>query len=456
MKCNKCFWKTFTSRTTIKRFVSTEPSVSDKLRKNEIFKKYESGFAISHLYANKVGAHTPIQETWAEARSLHNKDIMFGVFDGNSGSACSHVVAKRLFAYLQASLLPKRFLEECINSMAKYDQKIKFLDSFQDRYFFLQDYQNVYEDSYRAFIKELAEEEPMDLEESLKRAFERLDLDMSKEAMDDNTNDKRFLWVAMTGSGATVLHLSGLKATLSTAGDSLVVVGTEDGRSKVLTPEHNVENEKEVKRVLLEHPGEEGLVRDGHLLGALTALRSFGNFRYKWDKDMITRFLVPHYGESVVPERSLTPPYITASPDIGSYTICPEDKFIVIASDGIWDIFPPEKVVNIILNHQPVHQAVKLLTAPYKKFQQVRSILRKEDFKEEVEVMDSPATQLILEGLISATKLLQLPDKFVRNVRDDMTVLILYIDQNFVKVHANEQESVKYKDSEYVKSEFII
>ncbi|XP_014274149.1 pyruvate dehydrogenase [acetyl-transferring]-phosphatase 2, mitochondrial [Halyomorpha halys] len=455
MKCYRGFWKTLPLTTVIKRLSSSGPNVSDKLRKNEIFKKYDPGFAISHLYANKVGAHTPIQETWAEARCLHNKDIMFGVFDGNSGSACSHVVAKRLFPYLQASLLPKNVLKQLI-SMAKNDQNIQFLDSFQDKYFFLQEYQQVYEDSFKCFLQELVEEEPKNLEYSLKRAFERLDDDMSKEAMGDKTNGKRFLWVAMTGSGATVLHLSGLKATLSTAGDALVVVGTEDGRSKVLTPEHNVENEKEVSRVLQEHPGEVGLVRDGHLLGALTALRSFGNFRYKWNKDTIKKFLVPHYGESAVPEHSLTPPYITASPDIGHYTICPEDKFIVIASDGIWDIFPPEKVVNIILNHRPVHQAVKMLMAPYKKFQHIRSILRKEDFKEEVETMDSPATQLILEGLVNATKLLKLPDKFVRNIRDDMTVLILYIDQAFVKVHAKEQNSIKLKENTLVKSEFII
>lgn len=204
---------------------------------------------------------------------------MIGVFDGNSGSACSKVVAKRLFKYIEAALLPKKVLKSYLTALKEKDQKLDILKSFQDKYFFLEDYQKVYDESFTTYVRELVDAEPTGVDAAMMKAFERLDSDLSKEAMEDTTNGRLFLWVGMTGSGATVLHLSGPRATLATAGDSMVVVGTEDGRAKILNTEHNVQNAEEVKRVLEEHPGEEGVVRDGHLLGALTALRSFGNFR---------------------------------------------------------------------------------------------------------------------------------------------------------------------------------
>jgi serine/threonine protein phosphatase PrpC len=45
-----------------------------------------------------------------------------------------------------------------------------------------------------------------------------------------------------------------------------------------------------------------------------------------------------------------TEPFITCLPDIYNYKIHPEDKFIILACDGLWDVMKNEDVVNFILN----------------------------------------------------------------------------------------------------------
>jgi serine/threonine protein phosphatase PrpC len=40
---------------------------------------------------------------------------------------------------------------------------------------------------------------------------------------------------------------------------------------------------------------------------------------------------------------------VIAEPEIIDFTITPEDKFIVIASDGVWEYLSNEDVMNIVL-----------------------------------------------------------------------------------------------------------
>ncbi len=44
-------------------------------------------------------------------------------------------------------------------------------------------------------------------------------------------------------------------------------------------------------------------------------------------------------------------PYVTCMPDIFRYKITSEDKFIVLACDGLWDVFTNQDVVNFILDN---------------------------------------------------------------------------------------------------------
>jgi pyruvate dehydrogenase phosphatase len=113
-----------------------------------------------------------------------------------------------------------------------------------------------------------------------------------------------------------------------------------------LTVDHNTDNQAEVKRILEEHPGEpkRNIFRGDRLLGMLAPLRAFGDFRFKWDASVIKETIGNLLGHMAVPEEYKTPPYLTVEPDVFAQKITPKDKFLVIGSDGLWDMMTPMQV----------------------------------------------------------------------------------------------------------------
>lgn len=122
---------------------------------------------------------------------------------------------------------------------------------------------------------------------------------------------------------------------------------------KKLTHEHNSDNLAEVRRILNEHPETEKktVIKSERLLGQLAPLRAFGDFRFKWPLDILKRHIVPHYGETAISPNYYTPPYLTARPDVLHHVLTPNDKFLVIASDGLWDMLSHFQVVHLVGEH---------------------------------------------------------------------------------------------------------
>ena len=153
--------------------------------------------------------------------------------------------------------------------------------------------------------------------------------------------------------------------------------------AKPLTVLHNSDNKTEMARLLAEHPGEGGtVVRNERLLGQLIPLRAFGDVRFKWTMDGketpysrlsmvrhrfvaesvrrpslspslplpshvdpdIVSYLNPYVGYNVVPHFYDSPPYLHALPEVAYHRLTPRDRFLVIASDGLWDMMTPEQV----------------------------------------------------------------------------------------------------------------
>lgn len=44
-------------------------------------------------------------------------------------------------------------------------------------------------------------------------------------------------------------------------------------------------------------------------------------------------------------------PYVTHIPDLIRYKICKEDRFLVLACDGLWDVLSNESVINFIISY---------------------------------------------------------------------------------------------------------
>lgn len=47
-----------------------------------------------------------------------------------------------------------------------------------------------------------------------------------------------------------------------------------------------------------------------------------------------------------------TPPYLTAVPEVLYHKLTHNDKFLVLATDGLWDWLDPDTVVRLINDHQ--------------------------------------------------------------------------------------------------------
>lgn len=128
--------------------------------------------------------------------------------------------------------------------------------------------------------------------------------------------------------------------------------------AKKLTTDHNTDNQAEIKRILDAHPGEHkrDIIRGDRLLGMLAPVRAFGDFRFKWDAKTINDTIGNLLGHAAVPEYYKTPPYLTVEPEVTSVKLTPKDKFLVIGSDGLWDMMTPMQVIRLVGNIQSCFQ----------------------------------------------------------------------------------------------------
>lgn len=256
--------------------------------------------------------------------------------------------------YIAASLVAPDVLGKKLSEGAKSNS---FLQCHNDKVDFVAEIDAIFEKSFAKYAQNLCYEDPSNFQISvaLQNAFLQLDKDIAAEALEHQT--PRTLSVAMSGAVACVVYINGLDMHLANTGDCLAVLGSinESGEweTKRLTNEHNSDNLAEVRRITGDHPLSERdtVIRGERLLGQLAPLRAFGDFRYKWPLDILKKYVVPYYGEHVIPPNYLTPPYLTAEPEISFHTITPRDRFLIIATDGIWDFMTATQAVKLVGEH---------------------------------------------------------------------------------------------------------
>ncbi|XP_012224695.1 pyruvate dehydrogenase [acetyl-transferring]-phosphatase 1, mitochondrial isoform X1 [Linepithema humile] len=450
----------------------TPQEVTNVLQANEYTKEFSGSSSIKYYDSNQLASNNPIEDTRSEAQCLLTKDvrrctcnnkisnllfigILLGVFDGHGGGACAQVVSKRLFHYISACLLPPKLLQQYLNSIGS-DRNLALLETFNDKVEFVAEIRDLYQASFLNFVKDLLQSDTrkeFQMERALENAFLRLDNDLSNEALLQlNRKDAaRTLAVAMSGAVAAVAHIDGPHLHVAGVGDCKAVLGVlseNDGWSaKMMTVEHNADNRTEVERILSEHPSNERstVIKMERLLGQLAPLRSLGDFRYKWSKDVMKRVVVPVLGETAIPSNYHTPPYLTANPEVRYHRLTPRDKFLIIASDGLWDLISPLQAVRLVGEHMSGKVTLSPLRLPRKnmKLSDINEMLlqRKEGLKKKP--LDSNAATHLLRNALGGTEygidhaklsqLLTLPSEVVRIFRDDITVTIVYMDSEFLR-----------------------
>ena len=89
------------------------------------------------------------------------------------------------------------------------------------------------------------------------------------------------------------------------------------------------------------------IIRGERLLGSLAPLRAFGDFKFKWSGELIDRVL----GKNMQMPNYKTPPYLTVVPEITHHKLTTRDKFMVLGTDGLWDMMTPMQVIRLVGEH---------------------------------------------------------------------------------------------------------
>lgn len=177
---------------------------------------------------------------------------------------------------------------------------------------------------------------------------------------------------ALSGSCALLTYIDSARQDVYVActGDSRAVAGYWDEDSgkwevEALSVDQTGRNPDEVRRMRSEHPASESenVIQRGRVLGGLEPTRAFGDARYKWDRKLQGRlydaFLPGGRASTRGPPRGLeTPPYVTATPAVewrrvGETSSSPnrELRFIIMATDGLWDMMSNEEAVSLVAGH---------------------------------------------------------------------------------------------------------
>jgi len=235
--------------------------------------------------------------------------------------------------------------------------------------------------------------------------------------------------LSLSGACALLSYIIGDYLFVANAGDCRAVIGhNENGHWTVvqLSEDHRLDNENEKKRVVMDHPGETDIVKDGRVKGSLMPTRGLGDFAFK------LKCLKPVLIKS---DSSWNPPYITADPEVVQHKLNSGDKFLVIASDGLWEQFSNEEVVSMV-----------------SMFLQENS----SDGKNNTRTSSNICTYLIekvLRKVIGNTDdivgaLLHMDPKTRRQYHDDITITVIFF--NMDNLRSNSIESAWTQDCNFV------
>ncbi|KAK6231421.1 PPM-type phosphatase-like domain - like 10 [Theobroma cacao] len=228
------------------------------------------------------------------------------------------------------------------------------------------------------------------------------------------------------GSCVLVALLNGEDVYLMNVGDSRAILAQKAGSmtkpeietpfnliSLQLTMDHNADVEEEVERIRKEHPDDDEAVVNERVKGYLKVTRAFGaGFlkQPKWNDALYEIFRINYVGTS---------PYISSSPSLYHYKLSPDDRFLILSSDGLYQYFTNQQVVS----------EVEWFTASFPD--------------------GDPAQHLVEEVLIRAAKkaglefheLVEIPPGERRMYHDDVSVIIISLEGRIWRSSVNRNTS---------------
>lgn len=178
-----------------------------------------------------------------------------------------------------------------------------------------------------------------------------------------------FANVATVGACAIVAVVLDGQFIVANAGDCQAVLVSD--KQGVITGEnicevHSSNLKAEQDRLAKEHPGEEDIVvcrstTACYVKSRLMPTRAFGDFHLKHEEFNNPERLSPSFGFHRSRIEKFTGPYITHKPDVKIRNLETGDKFLILASDGLWDEMTPQQAAEIAGKVNDPQEAAKLL-----------------------------------------------------------------------------------------------
>lgn len=187
-----------------------------------------------------------------------------------------------------------------------------------------------------------------------KEALDAIVIKAAKEAF--KKTDAEFIAQSdhsQSGSTATTVLILGRRLYCFNVGDSRTVL-SRNFRAVPLSNDHKPNREDESKRI--RDAG--GFVINNRVMGELAVSRAFGDVEFKKGiKSIIEEEGVGMAGNNSTADeqKSWDQPLITAEPDTEVTTLTSEDNFIVLACDGLYDVFTNDEVVAFVKAEMSLH-----------------------------------------------------------------------------------------------------
>jgi pyruvate dehydrogenase phosphatase len=178
-----------------------------------------------------------------------------------------------------------------------------------------------------------------------------------------------FAKVASVGSCAIVALVFDKHFVVANAGDCQAVVvslGDNGVKGENICVVHSSNLKSEQERLAREHPGEEDIVRCKsptacYVKGRLMPTRAFGDFHLKFEEFNNPENLGQVHGFNRSQIQRFTGPYVSHSPDIQTREIRAGDKFLILASDGLWDEMTEQEAAETIAEASSAQEAAEKL-----------------------------------------------------------------------------------------------
>ena len=163
------------------------------------------------------------------------------------------------------------------------------------------------------------------VKDAIRLAFVEADNTFLKICKEDNLGN--------VGTTVTTALCMGDSIYCANAGDSRTVL-SRNGKAINLSEDHKPSNTMEEKRV--REAG--GFVVMGRVMGKLAVSRAIGDAEFKnLDSRLLSEF-------------SISSPLVIPDPDIKVSRIHDKDEFLILACDGLWDIFSSQEAVDMVSN----------------------------------------------------------------------------------------------------------